>query len=104
MRLEFLPAARSETGRRPKNEDYYTLDESNGLFVVADGTASRGGARDAAEIGTKYVREALQQHPYDALFWDHCYGDMGHATRLGNRLLAENVAEAVLEVTDRGTR
>ena len=49
-------------------------------------------------------REALQQHPYDALFWDHCYGDMGHATRLGNRLLAENVAEAVLEVTDRGTR
>ena len=61
MRLEFLPAARSETGRRPKNEDYYTIDEANGLFVVADGTASRGGGRDAAEIGCKFVRETLNQ-------------------------------------------
>ena len=61
MRLDFLPAARSETGRRPKNEDYYTIDEANGLYVVCDGTASRGGGRDAAEIACKTVREILSQ-------------------------------------------
>ncbi len=68
MRLEFLPAARSETGRRPKNEDYYTIDEATGLYVVCDGTASRGGGRDAAEIACKSVRETMgqQRHIIDS--------------------------------------
>ena len=62
MKLSFLPAARSEKGRRPKNEDFYTIDEMNGLYVVCDGTASRGGGRDAAEIACKSVRELLSGH------------------------------------------
>lgn len=41
-------------------------------------------------------RDALAEHPYDALFWDNCYGDFGHLTRAGNRILAENVAEVIL--------
>ena len=41
-------------------------------------------------------QEALARRPYEDLFIDHCYGDLGHATALGNRLLAENVAQAVL--------
>ena len=40
-------------------------------------------------------REALAATSYDALFWDMCYGDFGHATREGNRLLSENVAQAI---------
>jgi len=41
-------------------------------------------------------REALARMPYDRLFWDNCYGDFGHCTREGNRLLAENVADVIL--------
>jgi len=41
-------------------------------------------------------REALAELAYDALFWHNCYGDFGHCTQAGNRLLAENVAEVLL--------
>ena len=41
-------------------------------------------------------RRALRETPYEALFWDRCYGDFGHGTRQGNRLLAENVAREVV--------
>jgi tetratricopeptide (TPR) repeat protein len=41
-------------------------------------------------------RQALEESSYDALFGDHCYGDFGHATRKGNRILAENVADAIV--------
>jgi tetratricopeptide (TPR) repeat protein len=41
-------------------------------------------------------RERLQVESYDSLFWDNCYGDFGHCTRLGNRILAENVARVLL--------
>lgn len=40
--------------------------------------------------------EALRTVPYDALFVDRCYGVFGHATRRGNRLLAGNIARAIL--------
>lgn len=45
-------------------------------------------------------REALASSPYEDLFWDRCYGDLGHATREGNRILAETLATAVLEITE----
>ena len=48
-------------------------------------------------------REALQAHSYDDLFWDHCFGDSGHGTPLGNRILAENIATTVLSITEPGT-
>jgi len=40
--------------------------------------------------------EALQKHHYSELFNDYCYGNFGHGTPLGNRLLAENVAATIL--------
>jgi len=61
MNLHILAAASSETGRRPANEDYYCIDAANGLYEVADGTASRGGGRTAAVIACDTVRETLQQ-------------------------------------------
>jgi protein phosphatase len=61
MNLNILTAARTETGRRPANEDSYTIDPGNGLYVVADGTASRGGGKVAADIACQTVRETLQQ-------------------------------------------
>ena len=42
-------------------------------------------------------RRALDEHAYDEVFWDNCYGDFGHGTRLGNRMLAENVADAIVK-------
>jgi len=40
---------------------------------------------------------ALRSMDYDSLFIDDYYGDFGHATHQGNRLLAENVAAAILQ-------
>ena len=40
----------------------------------------------------------IQQGRYDELFTDHCYGDLGHATPLGNRLIAQNIARALLRL------
>jgi len=42
-------------------------------------------------------RDALAKHAYEEVFWDNCYGDFGHCTRMGNRMLAENVADVILE-------
>lgn len=41
-------------------------------------------------------KTALEEYPYEEIFWDNCYGDFGHCTGLGNRMLAENVALEVL--------
>lgn len=40
-------------------------------------------------------RNALQIHGYDYLFVDHFGGNFGHATREGNRFIAESVAAVV---------
>jgi tetratricopeptide (TPR) repeat protein len=40
--------------------------------------------------------DALREHPYDSLFTDRFAGDFGHCTEAGNRILAENVATAIL--------
>lgn len=41
-------------------------------------------------------QRALAREGFSALFSDDCYGDFGHGTRRGNRLLAENVARVLL--------
>ena len=41
--------------------------------------------------------QVIAQESYDAYFIDRFAGDFGHATRKGNRLLAENVARVVLQ-------
>lgn len=41
-------------------------------------------------------QEALERYEYEDLFWDRCYVDFGHGTALGNRLLAESVADVIL--------
>jgi len=45
-------------------------------------------------------RDALATEPYDALFWDACFGDFGHTTERGSRLLAGNVARTVLALSE----
>ncbi len=42
-------------------------------------------------------RKALQQGGYDEYFNDRFAGDFGHCTRTGNRLLAENIAQAIMK-------
>ena len=42
-------------------------------------------------------KRALQQGTYSEYFWDRFGGDFGHCTRMGNRLLAENIAKSIIE-------
>lgn len=41
--------------------------------------------------------DAIREDSFAALFSDACYGDFGHATARGNRLLAENVARGLFD-------
>ena len=59
MDLKFFSAAQCQTGRRSANEDYYTVDEANGLYVVADGTSSRGGGHVASKVACTEIRDRL---------------------------------------------
>ncbi len=45
-------------------------------------------------------REALKRYRFEELFTDRFGGDFGHATPLGNRILAENIAKTILEYFD----
>ena len=49
-------------------------------------------------------KQALRTSTYDDLFWDNFAGDFGHCTDEGNRLIAENLAGAILKAgyTGRG--
>ncbi len=44
----------------------------------------------------KLFKKAIQTHSYDYLFQDSFAGDFGHATPEGNRILANNIATAIL--------
>lgn len=46
---------------------------------------------------TKF-KEALKEKGYEKIFRDRFAGDFGHCTDYGNRLIAENVAEAIVKV------
>lgn len=48
----------------------------------------------------RVFEEAVEREGYDAIFVDHCYGPFGHATRRGNRILAEQVAAAIVQAID----
>lgn len=45
----------------------------------------------------KIFKEAVEEEGYDAYFIDNFAGNFGHCTPEGNRLLAENIAKAILD-------
>jgi len=112
----FLTLARAAQGAETSpmtRESYATMQEllsQHGIPLIAVQYANRPVAPlqsmiewhdDVVFVDNEAVfREALAEHGYDALFWDHCFGDLGHGTALGNRILAENVATTVLQVVD----
>ncbi len=56
------------------------------------------GSEDILIVDNEAVFEqALGTRRYSDLFVDACYGDFGHASPAGNRLLAESVGRAILE-------
>lgn len=59
------------------------LFESDDGLLVVDNEAS--------------FEEAILETSFSAIFSDACYGDFGHATARGNRMLAENVARRIFE-------
>lgn len=42
------------------------------------------------------IREAVKKDGYDTYFVDRFAGDFGHCTVKGNKLLADNIAAAIL--------
>ncbi len=62
MELHLHCAALTDPGRRPANEDHCVIDEASGVYVVADGTASRGGGGVAARIACETVRDELARN------------------------------------------
>jgi len=50
----------------------------------------------------KIFKDALSRDGYDYYFYDHFGGDFGHATKQGNKLLAENIADAILKEVFKG--
>jgi len=71
-----------------------SAEPTRGLFDDPDGVIFVD--NDAA-----FERE-LSKHSYDALFTDSCYGDFGHGTAAGNRLIAETIAAAILSDLEPG--
>ncbi|MDD5080207.1 MAG: tetratricopeptide repeat protein [Candidatus Omnitrophica bacterium] len=58
----------------------------------------RGEAGDIIFVDNQKVfREALERRGYNEYFTDMVGGDFGHCTPKGNRLLAENIADVILE-------
>jgi len=45
----------------------------------------------------KSFKEAMAHEPYDTYFIDRFAGDFGHCTPKGNRLIAENIADSILD-------
>ena len=45
-------------------------------------------------------KSLLKQYAYDDLFIDSAAKDFGHATPFGNRVIAENVAQELLKLTE----
>ncbi len=56
-----------------------------------------GGKKGVILVDNEAVfRKALERGSYDRYFVDRCYIDYGHATKEGNRILAENIANVLL--------
>ncbi|GEM_PF-666421 len=47
----------------------------------------------------KKFKEMLKKYPYNYIFIDQFAGDFGHCTHFGNKLIAENAAKTILEIT-----
>ena len=45
-------------------------------------------------------KSLLKKYVYDDLFIDSFADDFGHATPFGNRVIAENVAQELLKLTE----
>ena len=45
-------------------------------------------------------KSLLKKYVYDDLFIDSFADDFGHATLFGNRVIAENVAQELLKLTE----
>ncbi len=80
LRSKHIPLIAVQYPGRPLRTLEALFEDSTGVFFV-DNEAD--------------FKEALRTMAYGELFGDHCYGDFGHATRKGNRILAENIAEVI---------
>ena len=59
--MKVRTAARSDVGlRREANEDFYAIDESAGLFVVADGLGGHAAGRTASELAVGRFMDFLR--------------------------------------------
>ncbi|MDX1524012.1 MAG: protein phosphatase 2C domain-containing protein, partial [Anaerolineae bacterium] len=61
--MPFVIAHKSDIGRNPKrkNEDYILVDESLGLYIVADGMGGQEAGEVASELTCTTVAEAVRK-------------------------------------------
>lgn len=63
MDINLTSFGKTDVGlRRQKNEDSFLIDESLGLFVVADGMGGHKGGDMASSMAVKIVRETVAHH------------------------------------------
>jgi PPM family protein phosphatase len=65
MSISIVSTAESVAGRRPNNEDFAITDETLGLYVVADSTASRGGGQTAAKLACETSQAVIAHRAAD---------------------------------------
>lgn len=82
--MKFKASALTDVGRRrSQNEDYFCIDESLGLFIVADGMGGHASGEVASKMATELVRDAIEQ------------AKEGEAPSPASGSGAENMAEAI---------
>lgn len=77
----------SDVGRqRQHNEDNFLVEESTGLFLVADGMGGHAAGEIASRIAIDSIQEFIDQTDEEDGTWPHGYDD--RLSRTTNRLIA----------------
>ncbi len=106
--VRLYSAGLSDTGRRRKlNEDNYLIDESLGLFIVADGM----GGHDAGEVASKlaietifnFIKKLTTDHPHNKAFSQFNSVLQDAIEEANNQAHCYNIAKGLSEGRGMGT-
>lgn len=64
----------THTGQRRRNEDFYILDELNGIYILADGMGGYPGGHIASRLASEACHDYIKSHPVGPLLPDDLIG------------------------------